>query len=198
LKKIFYTLLMLLACQLAYSQAALEITVLDAENAPAAGINVEISNTAIGLTKGSVTNEQGKARFNGLSTAGLYTVKVPDNAQGAGAQSEDIALISDKMTSVSLSLKKNVDLGAVVITDGGLNINSVDGQVASELSRKEIEELPMEGRDVTRALYRLPNISQATGFFPESPNVSINGANSLYTNYQIDGLDNNENFLGGQ
>ncbi len=189
---------MLLACQLAHAQAALEITVLDADNAPAVGVNVEISNAAIGLTKGAVTNDQGKARFNGLSTAGQYSVKVPDNGQGLGAESDDIALISDKMTSVSLSLKKNVELGAVVITDGGLNINSVDGQVASELSRREIEELPMEGRDVTRALYRLPNISQATGFFPEAPNVSINGANSLYTNYQIDGLDNNENFLGGQ
>ena len=38
----------------------------------------------------------------------------------------------------------------------------------------------------------------ATGFFTEAPNVSINGANGLYTNYLIDGLDNNENFLGGQ
>ncbi|MEZ4951009.1 MAG: TonB-dependent receptor [Saprospiraceae bacterium] len=34
--------------------------------------------------------------------------------------------------------------------------------------------------------------------FPEAPNVAINGANALYTNYQIDGMDNNENFLGGQ
>jgi hypothetical protein len=47
-------------------------------------------------------------------------------------------------------------------------------------------------------LFRLPNVSQATGFFPESPNVSINGASSLYTSYLIDGLDNNERFLGGQ
>jgi hypothetical protein len=43
-------------------------------------------------------------------------------------------------------------------------------------------------------LFRLPNVSQATGFFPESPNVSINGASSLYTSYLIDGLDNNERF----
>ena len=47
-------------------------------------------------------------------------------------------------------------------------------------------------------LFRLPNVSLATGFFPEAPVVAINGANSLYTSYLIDGLDNNENFLGGQ
>jgi hypothetical protein len=66
-----------------------------------------------------------------------------------------------------------------------------------ELKAAEIQEIPVEGRDITRVLFRLPNVSQATGFFPESP-VSINGASSLYTSYLIDGLDNNERFLGGQ
>jgi outer membrane receptor protein involved in Fe transport len=197
-KQLFYILLFTLAGNLALAQSALEITVLDADNSPAPGVNVELTNTAIGLSKGAVTNDQGKVRFNGLSTAGAYTVKVPDNGQGGSAELDDIHLISDKTTSATLSLQAAVEIGDVVITDGELNINSVDAQVASELSRKEIEELPIEGRDITRALYRLPNISQATGFFPEAPNVSINGANSLYTNYQIDGLDNNENFLGGQ
>ena len=41
-------------------------------------------------------------------------------------------------------------------------------------------------------------VVQATGFYPEAPNVSIMGGNSLYTNYTIDGFDNNERFLGGQ
>jgi hypothetical protein len=69
--------------------------------------------------------------------------------------------------------------------------------VSSVLSQEEIAQLPVEGRDITRVLYRLPNIVQATGFYPEAPNVGINGANSLYTNYMIDGMDNNEQFLGG-
>jgi outer membrane receptor protein involved in Fe transport len=66
------------------------------------------------------------------------------------------------------------------------------------LPEAELREIPIEARDITRALFRLPNVTQATGFYPEAPNVSINGANSLYTQYLIDGLDNNENFLGGE
>lgn len=58
-------------------------------------------------------------------------------------------------------------------------------------------KLPVEGRDITRLLYRLPNVVHATGFYPEAPNVGINGANALFTNYLIDGMDNNEQFLGG-
>jgi hypothetical protein len=76
--------------------------------------------------------------------------------------------------------------------------NNRRDEVSFELKAAEIQEIPVEGRDITRVLFRLPNVSQATGFFPESPNVSINGASSLYTSYLIDGLDNNERFLGGQ
>jgi hypothetical protein len=50
-----------------------------------------------------------------------------------------------------------------------------------ELKAAEIQEIPVEGRDITRVLYRLPNVSQATGFYNEAPNVSINGANGLFT-----------------
>src|SRR6185436_5544950 len=86
----------------------------------------------------------------------------------------------------------------VEASTGTAQINTVNAEVSSTLSQGELEALPIEGRDLTRSLYRLPNVTQATGFYPEAPNVSINGANSLYTNYLVDGMDNNENFLGGQ
>src|SRR6185295_3220301 len=92
------------------------------------------------------------------------------------------------------ALKETVEVSG----EGVARINTVNAEVASTLTRQDIEVLPIEGRDLTRSLYRLPNVTQATGFYPEAPNVSINGANSLFSNYMIDGLDNNENFLGGQ
>jgi TonB-dependent Receptor Plug Domain len=76
-------------------------------------------------------------------------------------------------------------------------INTVNAQVSSSLPREALTALPIEGRDVIQSLIRLPNVVASTGFFPEAPVVSINGANGLETNYLIDGLDNNENFLGG-
>ena len=84
-----------------------------------------------------------------------------------------------------------------IVVLGSSRINTRNAEVSSVLKQKEIEQLPLEGRDITRILYRLPNVVQATGFYPEAPNVSINGSNSLFTNYLIDGMDNNERFLGG-
>jgi len=198
MKQLIALMALLLAGQWVMGQAALEISVLDSENEPVPGLNVEISNARIGYESGRVTNEQGKIRLDGLSTSGEYTVATQKTDLFGASSVEGIVLISDKTSSVTIAVASDVSVESVTIQDASVTINTVDGRVASELTRREIAELPVEGRDITRALYRLPNISQATGFFPEAPNVAINGANSLYTNYQIDGLDNNENFLGGQ
>ena len=98
-----------------------------------------------------------------------------------------------------LVAKESNQLNEVVVTKGATaKINRRDAEVSFEMKAAEIQEIPVEGRDITRVLFRLPNVSQATGFFPEAANVSINGASSGYTSYLIDGLDNNERFLGGQ
>ncbi|MFX9150291.1 hypothetical protein ABTN49_19900, partial [Acinetobacter baumannii] len=54
----------------------------------------------------------------------------------------------------------------------------------------------IEGRDITKSFIRLPNITSATLGYNEAPQITINGGNPIYTNYLIDGMDNNERFLG--
>src|SRR5262249_23347166 len=147
------------------------------------------------------TNAQGKLRFPALSTAGGYVVSVAEGERHYGLASDPIVLRSNVDESVTLALAPRAAETAeisVTATRGAATNDNVTAEWTSSLRQREVEDLPVEGRDVTRALYRLPNVTQATGFFPEAPNVSINGANSLYANYMIDGLDNNENFLGGE
>lgn len=167
---------------------------------PVTSQTVYIENTAIGYQAQQTTNAQGKARFNGLSTSGSYTVFVKENNQYFEAKATGIELRSNAKSSVQLlvPVKRSQELKEIVVSPSTSKINTMNAEVTSELKLKEIQALPIEGRDITRALYRLPNITQATGFYPEAPNISINGANSLFTNYMIDGMDNNERFLGGQ
>lgn len=192
--------LMVAIAQFTWAQASLEITLLDSLNNAVSTQPVLITNQQIGYSVQRTSNMQGKILLDGLATSGVYRVAVQDGSFYKARVLDNIALISNKRQSVTLRLSEKVtSLEGITITAGAYHtINTVDAEVASELSSKEIREIPVEGRDITRALYRLPNITQATGFFPEAPNVSVNGANSLYTNYQIDGMDNNENFLGGQ
>jgi outer membrane receptor for ferrienterochelin and colicin len=191
-----------LATAASAAAASLEIAVVDqATGAPVAGAAVEVANADIGLRLAGRTNGQGKLRFEALSTAGGYLVSVAESERYYGIASDRIVLRSNVDKSVTLALAARSAEKAeisVTATRGVAAIDTVDAEVSSSLRQQEIEDLPVEGRDITRALYRLPNVTQATGFFPEAPNVSINGANSLYANYMIDGLDNNENFLGGE
>jgi hypothetical protein len=76
-------------------------------------------------------------------------------------------------------------------------LNTSTAAVGGTVERAELTALPTDARDPISLAYNLPNVAQATGFFGDAPRLSINGANALYTAYTIDGLENNEGFLGG-
>lgn len=197
----FYILCLLSISSFALAQVNLEVSVFDLSNLrPLSNLTVYLENKAIGFSAQQATNTQGKVRFNGLSVLGTYRVFVKESDNYFDAKVEGIELRSNEKPSVQLLVpaKRSQELKEIVVYPSTSKINTINAEVASDLKLKEIQTLPIEGRDVTRALYRLPNITQATGFYPEAPNISINGANGLFTNYMIDGMDNNERFLGGQ
>jgi len=165
------------------------------------GITVYLENPSIGVSRQAITNSNGQVTFGSVSLNGVYRVFTNADATYLESAADNIVLRANARQSVSLQLpsKREVNLNEVQVRGRSTTqINTVNAEVASQLTIKQVEELPVEGRDITRVLYRLPNVSQATGFYPEAPNVSINGANGLFNNYLIDGMDNNERFLGGQ
>lgn len=171
--------------------------------APITNIAVTLVNDQQGYEAKKTTNKVGKASFNSIPVVNGYQVIFYGNKTYGTTISEMVDVRSNEELVVQLLLFpasfQQEQLDEVVLsTRKTAKINRKNAEVSFELKQKELESLPVEGRDITRALFRLPNVSQATGFFPEAPNVSINGGNGLYTSYLIDGLDNNERFLGGQ
>lgn len=199
------TSLLFILCFLAtaaFAQQDLRVRVINYKaNTPEPNITVELINESRGYLRTQTTNEQGIALFRSLPAVDGYQVVVRETDQFLESTSSLFDVRSNQDPTVELVLlnQTNVEFDVLeVVGNAGAEINRTDAEVAFELKQKEIEQLPIEGRDITRVLYRLPNVSQATGFYPEAPNVSINGANPLFTSYLIDGLDNNERFLGGQ
>ena len=186
----------------AHGQAGLEVHAFNVEaKAPVSDVSVNLENDGIGFESTQVTDDQGIAQWGGLSTSGAYTVFVEESDQFYEARVSGVELRANHTRSVTLLLRPvaEYELEEVVVEGrrGVAEVNRVNAEVSSSLSAASLEDLPVEGRNVTQSLYRLPNVTPSTGFFPEAPNVSINGANGLYTNYLIDGMDNNEQFLGG-
>ena len=195
-------MLLLLSSTLAFSQNDIEVRVFDlASLQPASGVMVNLSNPEIGYFQQTYSPEDGIVRFTAVPISGTYYVYASENSEFYASDTSSFSLISNTDRSLTLIMpsKRQYTLDEVKVLDdvGGVDINSLNGVVSSSLSVKEIQEIPIEGRDFTRALFRLPNVTQSTGFYPEAPFVSINGANGLFTQYQIDGMGNNENFLGG-
>lgn len=180
-------------------QAGILVVVVDAETGEElSGAQVRISNEAIGLDRVIRSDADGRARVEGLTTAGRYkvTAEVPGETDAA-LVTREVVLRSNYTTSVTLLIDRRTDTIVVTGLRSISGVNAVNAEVSASLGAEELEALPIEGRDVLGALVRLPNVVASTGFFPESPAISINGSNGLDTNYLLDGLDNNENFLGG-
>ena len=179
-------------------QAGIEITLVDSSGAPVGDAEVIIENAAIGLVRTVRTDARGTARLDGMTTAGQYVVSVPASDQYAGLTAQPIELRANFARSVILQLAATDNPGIIVTAAREITeLNTANAEISASLGREQLAALPIEGRDVIGALVRLPNVVPSTGFFPEAPSISINGSNGLDTNYLIDGLDNNENFLGG-
>ena len=175
--------------------ATLDIVV--TENGTAlAGRAVQLRDAATGYTQDVTTSAQGRARLATLPASGRYDVLVDGQLRLEG-----VALRANEAQTVAIELSPDaaaLEQVSVVARRAVVALNATNAEVSAGLAREDIEALPIESRDLVRALTRLPNVVASTGFYPEAPGIAINGANGLFTQYLIDGLDNNENFLGGQ
>ncbi|WP_373486726.1 TonB-dependent receptor domain-containing protein [Blastomonas sp.] len=180
-------------------QAGIQIALVDAATGhPAANVEVRVENEGIGFSRNVRSDEQGFVRIEGLTTAGTYRVTTLAGGAYESGQQASVTLRANFTSSVTLRLSP-VGAETIVVTGARriTRLNTVNAEVSASLGREELAALPIEGRDVLGSLVRLPNVVASTGFFPEAPSISINGSNGLDTNYLLDGLDNNENFLGG-
>lgn len=138
---------------------------------------------------------------------GRFTLPVPDGggtlvfthpgyvearrsvSPGAPGQVRDVA--------VTLARLYALDAVNVVTVRQRPLLNTDDAEAGGTVEAYELTALPTDARDPLRLAFTIPGVSQSTAFFGDAPPLSINGDNALYTQYTLDGLDNNEGFLGG-
>ncbi len=203
--RLFFTRLLLAVCTLfavsAVAQERIDVSVTDLLLRRAVpNTAVYLQNTTTKTLDSARTNEQGKAQFTNVSALGRYRVFVRSSAIYTDEETaSDITIQPGTVRTVTLQLplRRESTLEEVVINDRRLaRLNNQNAEVSALVSKRELQSLPIEGRDITKALFRLPNLTLATQGYAEAPNVAINGLNGIYTNYLIDGMDNNERFLG--
>jgi len=197
-----------------YAQVGLQVTVLDAESRePVPSLRVDLTNLETGTTRSELTNGVGKARFGGLETGGRWQAATESTDRFESVASEPLVLRSRFEASVTLLVPRTRGPASDPPGEGAVDarvervearagrisprMNTTSSEVSATLTEDELDRIPVLSQSLDNVLFRLPFVTRSTGFFPEAPAAAINGANALFTNYTIDGLDNNENFLGG-
>ena len=145
----------------------------------------------------AVTDEQGRFRLLvpaetpgvlAIRAVGYTPAELPVAALPAGGRRE---------VAVTLAPLFILDALTVVASRDRPLLNTVDATTGGAVEGAEIQALPTDARDPLALLFNVPGVAQASGYFGDAPPLSFNAINSLYTDYTLDGLDNNEGFLGG-
>ncbi len=197
MKKILLSLLCISFAFFAQAQLNFKLKVVNGlELKPEKDVSVKLQDTKTKAVVESLTDADGIASFTNLQV-GKYSVVI-DKGTTFSSIEEDINVQKNNQVPVYYLAPKNMSLLDEVTVRSRKNqiVNLKDATVSSTVSKTELEKIPLEGRDITKSFIRLPNITFATLGYNESPQITINGGNPIYTNYLIDGLDNNERFLG--
>ena len=187
-----------LHAQVAAGQAVVAGTVRAQDGRPLAGATVAFQPAA-GGPESAVAQTDAGGRFRlgvPAGAAGQLVVRRTQYAPSSVAVSA-IAAGMRRDVGVTLAPLAQLDVVTVVAERDRPLLNTQDATTGGVITRRELQTLPTDARDPVTLAYTIPGVAQATGFFGDAPRLSINGQNSLYTQYSIDGLENNEGFLGG-
>ncbi len=135
-----------------------------------------------------------------LTVSAARAIELSIGAEGFRTQTLTLLPVQGGETrQVAVTLAPLYTLSAVSVVAAPERplLNTENATTGGSIEQVEIAALPTDARDPISLLFNIPGITQATGFFGDAPTLSFNGQNALYASYLLDGLDNNEGFLGG-
>ena len=191
----------LTASSAAFGQATasgtVEGTVLDKSQSSISGAEVVITGKATGATRTATTSDVGTFRFDLLS-AGFYTVKV--SKSGFATVVETLELLVGQTSIANFTLNPGSVSETIEVSEEAPLLDTTKTSVSQDITPKEVQELPMVGRDVANLAYLAPGVKATDSYDPTKNRyaiLSVNGENGRNVNVTVNGVDNKDNTVGG-
>ena len=181
----------------ATASGTIQGTVFDQTQAVIVGADVVITNKATGDKRTAVTNDEGNYRFDLLS-AGNYSMNV--TKQGFAATVRVLDLLIGQTVTVNSTLTPGSSTEVVEVTGAPSIVDIAKTGVSTNVTPREVEELPMVGRDVANLAYLAPGVKAADSYDPTKNRyaiLSVNGEGGRNVNVTVNGIDNKDNTVGG-
>lgn len=192
MKRVFWLLfVMAIAASSAFAQltsSSLIGTVAGPDGALIPGATVVLKSNVTGTEVTTTSSSEGGFRFSNLDV-GSYTVTV--TADGFKTfNANNIKIEISKEFSLAARLEVGAVSAVVNVSVGEEVINSTDAEVNSNVSRKQLDDLPSLGRDPLNFVPLQPGAA-SNG----NQNTVINGIRTSGTNITIDGINIQDNFI---
>ena len=194
-----------LAAQRAIAQQGTGVilgTVTDSSGAAVPGATVTVANTGTNFTVTVSTGAQGEYITPPLSV-GEYRVTV-DRTGFKSVVRTGIVLQVDDRGEVDFRLGVGSVRQVVEVTGAAPLVNTSNATIGDVIGNKAITNLPLDGRNTLALMFLSPNVTSEAG--PTNSGfadrgtvlsaVSINGAVSGIDSLLLDGVDNNQSYLG--
>jgi len=145
------------------------------------GVAVTATHVATGVSRTTQTSSTGQFSFPDLP---LGTYRVEGDLQGFQSRQAMVEVTVSRISPLELKLGLTAVAETVQVSAAVLTLDTVSTALSNVISPKQVQDLPLNGRDFTRLVQLTPG---AAG-------NAINGNRTRGNNYQIDGADNNDAF----
>jgi hypothetical protein len=198
----YRTMFMVLLCTIGLSAAvfaqgnvstgAIIGTVTDNSGGVLPGVTVTATNANTGLTRNTVTENNGMYQLQ-LLPPGRY--RVDADLAGLGKASEtNVTVLLGNATKTDIKLAPQLS-EQITISAAAPVIDTTRSGTATSVTNRQIENLPLLGRDFRSLAGLTPGVS--AGSF-DTASITANGARPLSTDFNIDGASSNNDFFGQQ
>src|SRR3954471_6754891 len=153
----------------------------DATGAVLPGVSVTVTNDATAVSRTTVTSNTGDFSVPDLQL-GTYTIEA--TLQGFQTVRTKLEVSVSQTASVELKMGLSTVAETINVTASALILDTVSTALSNVVRPKQVQDLPLNGRDFTRMLQLAPGVA----------GNSVNGVRTRGNNFQIDGADNNDAF----
>lgn len=183
----------------ATASATVEGTTLDKTQAVMVGVKVALTNKATNETRTTTSGANGYYRFD-LVAPGVYSVK----ATISGFRTvlvDQIEVLVSRTTTLNLTLEPGELTQSIVVLEESAPIVDVEKtNVGQNITPRDIESLPLNGRDFGSLAYMVPGAIPVSSYDPTKNRIGIfgiNGSGGRNVNITVNGIDDKDNTVGG-
>jgi outer membrane receptor protein involved in Fe transport len=181
----------------ATASGTIQGTVTDKSGAIVSGAEVVAKSKGTDTSRTAETNDTGYYRFE-LLPAGIYTVTV--TRAGFATVTQTIEILVGQTTTANAELKPGAASEVIEVTSEAPVLDLAKTDVSQNITPKEVQELPMVGRDVANLAYLAPGVKATDSYDPTKNRyaiLSVNGDGGRNVNVTVNGVDNKDNTVGG-